>query len=48
MVWTVDAEIRTVTVYRSLGEIVVLTAADTLVGGDVLPGFSLPVAEVFA
>ncbi len=48
IVWTVDAEIRTVTVHRSRNEIVVLTAADTLVGGDVLPGFTLPVAEIFA
>ncbi len=48
LVWVVDPETRTVTAYCSPSEIVVLSAADTLVGGDVLPGFSLPVAEIFA
>jgi Uma2 family endonuclease len=46
-VWVVDPETKTVSVYRSRTEIAVLTAADTLTGGDVLPGFSLPVNEIF-
>jgi Uma2 family endonuclease len=48
LVWVVDPETRTVTVYRSRSEIAVLTAVDTLDGGDVLPGFAVPVAEIFA
>jgi Uma2 family endonuclease len=48
VVWVVDPETRTVAVYRSLQEITILTVAETLTGGDVLPGFSVPVAEIFA
>jgi len=48
MVWVVDPATKTVSVYRSRAEIVVLAAADTLLGGDVLPGFGLPVARIFA
>jgi Uma2 family endonuclease len=48
LVWVVDPETRTVTVYRSRSEVAVLTVADTLFGGDVLPGFAVPVAEIFA
>jgi Uma2 family endonuclease len=48
MVWVVDPEDRTVTVHRSRQDAVVLTTADTLSGGDVLPEFSMPVAEIFA
>lgn len=47
MVWVVSSKLRTVTVYRSLIEIVVLTEKDTLDGGDVVPGFKIPVAEIF-
>ncbi len=48
IVWVVDPETRTATVYHSHSEIVVLTADDTLSGDDALPGFSVPVAEIFA
>jgi Uma2 family endonuclease len=48
MVWVVDPETRTVSVYCSRKEIALLTAADTLTGGNVLPEFSILVAEVFA
>jgi Uma2 family endonuclease len=48
VVWVVDPEVRTISVYRSLGEIVVLDEDDALTGGDILPGFSVRVAEVFA
>jgi Uma2 family endonuclease len=48
IVLVVDPETRTITVYRSPSEIAVLSEADTLTGGDVLPGFSVLVAEVFA
>lgn len=48
MVWVVDPATRMVSVYRSRAQIEVLGASDTLRGDDVLPGFSLPVAELLA
>ena len=48
MVWVVSPKLRTVTVYRSLTDIVVLTEKDTLDGGDVVPGFQIGVAEIFS
>jgi Uma2 family endonuclease len=47
-VWIVDPRRRTITVYRSLADITILTENDRLKGGDIIPGFSCPVAEVFA
>ena len=47
-VWVIDPETQSVTVYRRDRDILVLAAADTLSGDDVLPGFTLPVAEIFA
>ena len=47
-VWVVDPRRRTITVYRSLADITILTENDTLEGGDLIPGFSCGVAEVFA
>ena len=50
LVWYVDPDAKTVTVYpkgRTRGS-KVLTEADTLDGGKVLPGFTLPVKDVFA
>ncbi|HEX5166832.1 MAG TPA: Uma2 family endonuclease [Thermomicrobiales bacterium] len=48
LIWVVYPIQHTITVYSAdrIGR--VLTDADTLDGGDVLPGFSLPVAEIFA
>jgi Uma2 family endonuclease len=48
MVWVVDPGNRTLAVYSTRNEIVVLTADDILLGGEVLPEFSLPVAGIFA
>lgn len=48
MVWLIWPGDRSVTVYRSLADIQVHKSGDTLVGGEVLPGFRLPVAELFA
>lgn len=50
MVLVVDPEEHAVTVYRSRDEIRVLTsgAGDTIDGADVVPGWKLPVAELFA
>ncbi len=45
-VWVVDPRTRTVTIYHSRREIAVLVEADTL-SGDLLPSFSLSVAEIF-
>ena len=47
MVWVVSSRQRTITVYRSLTDIVVLTEKDTLDGGDVVPGFRIAVVDVF-
>lgn len=47
MVVVVEPRGRTVSVWRSRTEIEVLTEADRLDGGDVVPGWRSPVAEVF-
>jgi Uma2 family endonuclease len=46
-VWVIDPELETVTVYRSRTDVVVNTAADTLAGDPIVPGFSCAVAEIF-
>ena len=48
MVLVVDPTKRTITVYRSVVDVVILDDNDTLDGGDVVPGWSLPVASVFS
>ena len=48
MVWVVSPKLHTVTVYRSLTDIKTLTEKDTIDGGDVVPGFQISVAEIFA
>lgn len=48
LVWVVNPGARTVTVYRPGAKPTVLVESDTLEGEDVVPGFRLPVAEVFA
>lgn len=48
MVLVVEPATRVITVYRSLTDITVLGEADVLNGGDVVPGWRLPVREVFA
>ena len=47
-VWVVDPKTQTVTVYGADRRIATLTAADSLLGGDLLPGFNVSVAELFA
>jgi len=47
LVWVVDPDREAVAVYRSLLSPCVLRAGDVLEGGDVLPGLTVPVAEVF-
>lgn len=48
MVLTINPRKRSITVYRSLADITVLTEKDILDGADVAPGFRLAVREVFA
>jgi Uma2 family endonuclease len=48
MVWVVSPKLHTVTVYRSLTDIVTLTEKDALDGGDVVRGFKIEVAKIFA
>ncbi len=47
-VWLVFPESRAVHVYRSAKQVTILDGSDMLDGGDVLPGFSVPVSAVFA
>ena len=47
MVLAVDPSQRAVTVCRSREDIRILTEEDTIDGADVVPGFGLPVAELF-
>lgn len=48
LVWVVDPQNRCVTAYRSRDDIRLLREGDRLEGGDVLPGFELPVSQLFA
>jgi Uma2 family endonuclease len=47
LVWVVAPRRRTVSVYRASDDIVVLDAEATLDGGEVVPGWSVLVAELF-
>lgn len=46
-VWLVWPDDRSVTVYRSLDDVRILTGDAILDGGDVVPGFSHPIAQFF-
>ena len=48
LVWIVDPATKTVTVYRSLQDVKVLSADQELDGADVLPGFRIAVEQIFA
>ena len=48
MVLVVDPRCQSVTVYRSSSNIVVLSGDDAIDGADVVPGWKLPVREIFA
>lgn len=47
LIWLVEPRHRTVTVYPLGQDPHTLREADTLDGGDVIPGFTLPIAEIF-
>jgi Uma2 family endonuclease len=46
-VWVVDPKLQMVTIYRSLTEVQIKAAGETLVGDPVVPGFSCTVDELF-
>jgi Uma2 family endonuclease len=46
LVWLVAPRARTVTVYRADGSARLLRETDQLDGEDLLPGLTIPVAEV--
>jgi hypothetical protein len=46
-VWVVNPRSKTITVYLSGGEINTLAEDSIREGGDVLPGYHCPVADVF-
>jgi Uma2 family endonuclease len=48
LVWLVDPRAQTAQVFTAPDQSVVLTAQDTLHGGTVLPGFRLPLKDLFA
>jgi len=47
-VWVIDPATQTVSVYRGRDQMVLLRISDELSGDDILPGFKVPVAEIFA
>ncbi len=47
-VWVVDPKTQSVTVYDAGRKATILQSTDSLEGGDLLPGFSIPVAEFFS
>ncbi len=48
LVWYVDPVKRTAEVFTAVGQSIVLKKGDTLHGGEVLPGFVLPLTTLFA
>lgn len=48
LVWEVDPDERTIEVFTTADESTTLGEDGTLDGGDVLPGFTLPLRELFA
>lgn len=48
LVWVVDPKRKIVIEYNAKRQICVLKESDTLDGGEVVPGFSLPVSEIFS
>ena len=48
LVWVVDPELRIVTVFTGPEQWTSLAESETLEGGDLLPGFQLPLSALFA
>jgi Uma2 family endonuclease len=47
LVWLIYPDLHKVVVHDHTGRVQTLTESDTLGGGDVLPGLSIPVSELF-
>jgi Uma2 family endonuclease len=47
LVWIIDPETRSAEVYTAPDEKTAIPATGSLDGGDVLPGFRLPLAKLF-
>ena len=47
IVWVINPRRKSITIFRGDNSITALRTADTLSGEDVIPGFSLPVSEIF-
>jgi Uma2 family endonuclease len=47
LVWAIDSHTRTATIYRPDGTARLLRAGEALDGEEVVPGFRLPLAELF-
>ena len=47
VVWIVNPETKSVTVYRPDGSVNVLSESEELTGDDVVPGFKISVSEIF-
>ena len=48
LVWEINPKTKTADVYTNLDERTRITKTGTLDGGDVLPGFTLPLVKLFA
>ncbi|MGP0067757.1 MAG: Uma2 family endonuclease [Isosphaeraceae bacterium] len=48
MIWEIDPKRRKVSVYTPDGSVTVLTVSHRLDGGDILPGFTLELSELFS
>ena len=48
LVWIIDIDARTASVYTAPEDPIVLTESQTLDGGEVLPDFTLPLRDLFA
>jgi Uma2 family endonuclease len=48
VVWVVDPDLETIAVIERDRPTVVPNSSDGLSGGEILPGFSVTVAEIFA
>jgi Uma2 family endonuclease len=46
-VWVVDSKLQTILAYRSMEEVQQLKAGDVLADEELLPGFRLPLADLF-
>jgi Uma2 family endonuclease len=48
LVWCIEPRIHTARAYTAIGEWTEIGPGGSLLGGDVLPGFELPLAQLFA